>query len=305
MAINVESNPTILAAGFQIYADAVIKGIVDGSLPFIDFAHNFSTEISSQPNGGIFVPFVEADVVAEYDATSNNFATGTDAVTKGCNVKLGAHPILHFAVTPEMVAGFKPDMWTAKAELNAREIANNIFTQVASVATSSKVTNTYELPAALTVEAIVELAYQAYAKKINVKNATLYLAGKDYFDFIKAMDFKTVGSTIILDGTLAGHAVGFKKIECLPVSCTTSFIATPDLVCIAARPFTDGMGAGGNILQENVYADEVIQLPLTQTLVRDSATKKLVHNIDCWYGAELGNKNCGIKLTRATTEPIS
>lgn len=300
MAIDAQTNPATLTAGLQIYADEVIKALQPYALALDGFARNFSKKISAEANGGIYVPFVEADTVGDYNASTNNFGTEGAMSNKGCLVKLGAHKILHFTVTPEQIAEFDPIWWTGKAEMNTRAIVNSIFTAICGVANSTKVTNTHKLPATLAIGDIIELAKVAHAKNIKVENATLYLKGTDYFDFLKAMDFKTTGETILLNGTLAGVSVGLKAIACLPSTAEASFLATPDYVCVAARPYTDGMGAGGDILEETIFDDATIKLPLVQTLVRKAETKKLVHNIDCWFGAELGNKDAGIKLTRAT-----
>lgn len=300
MAIDTQTNPATLTAGLQIVADEVIKALQPYALALDGFARNFSKKVSAEANGGIYVPFVEADEVADYNASSNNFGTEGATANKGCLVKLGAHKIVKFTITPEQVAEFDPTWWQGKADMNVRAIVNSIFTAICGVANSSKVTNTYELPATLDIGGIVDLAKEAHAKNINVENATLYLKGADYFDFLKAMDYKTTGETILLNGSLAGVTVGFKAIACLPSTATASFVATPDYVCVAARPYTDGLGAGGDILEEAIFDDATVKLPLVQTLVRKAATKTLVHNLDCWFGAELGNKAAGIKLTRAT-----
>lgn len=303
MAVDSQTNPATLQAGLAIYGDEVIKALTAYALPIAGFAKNFSKKISSQANGGIFVPFIEADTVADYATTGSNiknFGSGVAPAIKGANVTLGAHKLLQFAVTPEMVADFDPIFWTERAKLNAKAIASAVFATIAGVGASTKVTNTHTIPATIAIGDIVAMAYAAYANNINVSNATLYLKGSDFYDVLKVLDYKTTGETIIINGTLAGVSVGFKEIVCLPTNVTSGFIATPDFICAAARPYVDGMGAGGNILEENIYADETVGLPVVQTLVRDANTKKLVHNLDCWFGAELGNKAAGIKLTRAT-----
>lgn len=303
MAINAQTNPTTLNAGLQIYADEVIKALQAYALPLAGFAKNFSKKIGSQPNGGIFVPFVEADVVGDYAATGSsvkNFATGSNATIKGALVKLGAHKLCQFAVTPDQLAEFDPIWWTERAQMNAKAMCNAVFTAIAGVAISTKVTQSVTLPATITVGDVVELAKQAHNYNIPIENSTLYLTGAEYFDLLKVLDYKTTGNMALINGTLAGVSVGFKAIVCLPTTVTAGFVGSPDFICAAARPYVDGMGVGGNILREDIYADAVTGLPFVHTLVRDSATKSLTNSIDCWFGAELGNKNAGIKLARAS-----
>lgn len=296
-----QTNPQTLTAGLKKYSDKFIGELQNWTVPLEGFATNFSDEIGADANGGVFVPFVDANQTGDFNATSNNFKSGVSGDKQGCTVALTAHKINHFAITPNDVASFRPSFWDGKAERNALDLAATIFADIASVAADAKVSQTHALPATLGVEDIVELAKVATKYKIKPQMATLYLTCDQYFDFLKAMKYDVTGNTAIINGNLNGVLVGFKQIVCLPPQCTAGFIATPDFVCVAARPYVGGMvGNGGEIISEQVITDSNTGLPVVQTVVRDGGTKNLIHSVDCWYGAEIGNKAAGIKLTRAS-----
>lgn len=295
-----QTNPQTLTAGLKKYSDKFIAELQNWTIPLAGFASNFSDEISADANGGIFVPFVNADTTGDFNATTKNFKTGSSPQKQGATVELTGHKINQFLITPTDLAHFRPAFWDGKAQMNAIDIATTIFNDIAQVAIDAKVSNTHALPSTLGVEDIVELAKVATAHKIKPQLATLYLTNDQYFDFLKAMKYDVTGNTAIINGNLNGVLVGFKQIVCLPPQCTAGFIATPDFVCVAGRPYVGGMvGSGGEIISEQVVTEGDTGLPFVQTVVRDGATKNLIHSVDCWYGAELGNKAAGIKLTRA------
>lgn len=296
-----QTNPQTLSAGLKKYSDKFLADLQNWTVPLQGFATNFSDEISADANGGIFVPFVAPDTTGDYNATSKNFKSGTATTKQGAIVELTEHKINQFLITPTDLASFRPTFWDGKAEMNAQDLASTIFEDIAKVAIDAKVTQTHALPATLAVEDIVELAKVATQHKIKPQLATLYLTCDQYFDFLKAMRYDVTGNTAIINGNLNGVLVGFKQIVCLPPQCTSGFVATPDFVCVAGRPYVGAMvGAGGEIVSEQIITEADTGLPFVQTVVRDGGTKNLVHSVDCWYGAEIGNKNAGIKLTRAS-----
>jgi hypothetical protein len=294
-----QNNPQTLTAGLKKYSDKFLVEMQNWAIPLSGFATNFSDEISVDANGGIFVPYVNADTTGDYNDSTKNFKTGSSPQKQGANVELTAHKINQFLITPTDVAHFRPAFWDGKAQMNAVDLATTIFGDIAKVAIDSKVPNTHKLATTLGIEDIVELAKVATAHKIKPQLATLYLTNTDYFDFLKAMKYDVTGNTAIINGNLNGVLVGFKQIVCLPPQCNAGFVAMPDFVCVAGRPYVGGMvGSGGEIISEQVITEGDTGLPFVQTVVRDGGTKNLIHSVDCWYGAELGNKNAGIKLTR-------
>lgn len=297
-----QTNPQVLEAGLKKYSDKFIAELQNWTVPLQGFATNFTDEIGADANDGIFVPYVGANSTADFNETSKNFKTGGDITKQGALVTLTAHKINSFTIRPNDIASFRPTFWEGKATMNAVDLATTIFADIAKVASDSKVSNTHALPATLGVEDIVELAKVCTNKGIKPQMATLYLTNDQYFDFLKAMKYDVTGNTAIINGNLNGVLVGFKQIVCLPPQCTAGFIATPDFVCVAGRPYVGAMvGNGGEIIRENIVTEADTGLPFVQTVVRDGATKNMIHSVDCWYGAELGNKACGIKLTRSAS----
>ena len=114
------------------------------------------------------------------------------------------------------------------------------------------------------------------------------------------MEYRITGQTVITNGDLGGVDFGFGSIVCLPTSATKSFIALPDLVMLASKPYLGAtQGPGGDTIVENILTEPTTGLTVVETVVRDTATKARIHNLDAWYGAELGNPKAGVIVTRA------
>lgn len=300
MAINTQTNPAALNAGVQLYTTKFIEELARRIAPLVGFSRNFTDDFNT-PGDKLEVPFLEAGTSAEFNESSNNFETATTDGLKSATIALGAHPIIKFTVTAEMVAKFLPVHWEEKARMNAHELAADIFDAIAGVAVSSKATQSAELPVTISVPDIVELAKQADLKNINPRLATLYLTPTDYYDLLKSMEYRVTGTTTLAQGDLGGVDVGFREIVCLPATATTSFIGLPDFVMLASKPYLGAyVGNGGTIISEQILRDANTGLAVVQTVVRSGATKALIHNLDCWYGCEIGNPKAGIKVTRAS-----
>ena len=299
MPINTATNPATLEAGVQLYSAKFIEELAEILIPVTGFSRNFTDDFTI-PGAKLEVPFLFPNAVSEYDAASNNFATPTTDTLKSCTVALGAHPLIKFTVTPQMVANFMPIHWEQKAKMNAVELAANILGKIAEVPVSSKVTQTTQLPKDITVPSVIELAKVAVDFKINPSIANLYLTPTDYYDLLKSMEYKTTGQTVITNGTLGGVDFGFGSIVCLPATAKKSFIATPDLVMLASKPYLGAQqGPAGDTLIENILTEPNTGLSMVETVVRDTATKASIHTLDVWYGAELGNPKAGVIVTRA------
>lgn len=299
MALNTATNPATLEAGVQLYSTKFIEELSARLIPVTGFSRNFTSDFTL-PGVKLEVPFLVANSAGDYNATTNNFATPTTDTLKSCTVALGEHPIIKFTVTPEMVAQFQPIHWEKKAQMNAIELAAAILGKIAAVPVSNKVTQTTQLPKDITIPSVIELAKVADGYNINPRLANLYLTPTDYYDLLKSMEYRITGQTVITNGDLGGVDFGFGSIVCLPTSATKSFIALPDLVMLASKPYLGAtQGPGGDTIVENILTEPTTGLTVVETVVRDTATKARIHNLDAWYGAELGNPKAGVIVTRA------
>ena len=91
------SGPAVLTTGVDMISAAIIEEMN------LRMAHIglFATDVSDEfrePKESIFVPYIEAGEVAEFNATSNNYNRST-ANLKGSSVKLEKRPITGFAIT--------------------------------------------------------------------------------------------------------------------------------------------------------------------------------------------------------------
>lgn len=299
MAINQQTNPQT-AAGIQLYASTLIEALSARLVEIDGFARNFSDDFR-QPGDTLNVPYVEGNAVGDFNASTNNFATATTEALKNVVVKLGEHPIIKFTVTPEMVATFTPNFWEEKAKLNANALADSILQKIAAIPVSSKVTQSIQLAKDVcTYEDVIDVAAKADSLKIRTREATLYLANADYFRLLKSLTYNAVGTTSITTGDV-GVDFGFRRIVCLPPQITGGgFVGTANLLGIASKPYVgETVGSRGNIILENLLTEPNTGLTVVQTLVIDDATKSTIHNLDCWYGAEIADPKAGIKITHA------
>ncbi len=299
MAINQQTNPQT-ATGMQIYAAAFIEALTNRLIEIDGFARNFTADFR-QPGDTLNVPYVEGNTSSEFDAEDNNFCTATTDSLKNVVVKLGSHPIVKFTVTPDMVAAFTPNYWEEKARLNANELADSILKAVAALPVGSKVTNSIQLAKdTCTYEDVIDIAAKADSLNIRTREATLYLANADYHRLLKSLTYSQTGGTSITQGDI-GVDFGFRRVVCLPPQITGGgFVGTANLVAIASKPYLgEQQGARGDILVERLLTEPNTGLTVVETLVSNPCTKSTVHNLDCWYGAEIANPKAGLKITHA------
>lgn len=299
MAINSQTNPQT-ATGMQIYAAAFIEALTNRLIEIDGFARNFTADFR-QPGDTLNVPYVEGNTASEFNVSTNNFATATTEALKNVVVKLGSHPLIKFTVTPDMIASFLPAYWEEKARLNANALADSIITAVAALPVGSKVTQSIQLAKDVcTYEDVIDIAAKADSYNIRPREATLYLANADYHRLLKSLTYSQTGGTSITTGDI-GVDFGFRRVVCLPPQITGGgFVGTANLVAIASKPYLGEMqGARGDILAERLLTEPTTGLTVVETLVSDPALKNTIHNLDCWYGAELANPKAGLKITHA------
>lgn len=299
MAINQQTNPQT-ATGMQIYASTFIEALTARLVEIDGFARNFTSEMS-QPGDTLNVPYVEGNTAGDFNESTNNFCTTSSEALKNVVVKLGEHPIIKFTVTPTMVANFTANYWEAKARLNANALADAILQKVAALPVSSKVTQSIELPKdTCTYTDVIDIAAKADSLNIRTREATLYLANADYFRLLKSLTYNAVGTTSITTGDV-GVDFGFRRIVCLPPQITGGgFVGTANLVALASKPYVgEQVGSRGDILVERLLTEPTTGLTVVETLVSNPCVKATVHNLDCWYGAEIANPKAGIKITHA------
>lgn len=300
MAINQQTNPQT-ATGMQIYASSFIEALTARLVEIDGFARNFTAEFA-QPGDTLNVPYVEGNTAGDFDEEDNNFCTATSEALKNVVVKLGEHPIIKFTVTPAMVAEFSASYWEAKAKLNANALADDILQAIAALPVSSKVTNSIQLAKdTCTYQDVIDIAAKADSLKIRVRESTLYLANADYFRLLKSLTYNAVGVTSITQGDI-GVDFGFRRVVCLPPQITGGgFVGTPNLVAVASKPYVgEQIGARGDILVERLLTEPTTGLTVVETLVSNPCVKGTVHNLDCWYGAEIADPKAGLKITHAS-----
>lgn len=301
MAINSQTNPQT-ATGMQIYASAFIEALTNRLVEIAGFARNFTADFR-QPGDTLNVPYVEGNTAAEFNASTNNFATAGTETLKNVVVKLGAHPLIKFTVTPDMEANFVPAYWEAKARLNANALADDILQKIAALPVSSKVTNSIQLAKDVcTFEDIIDIAAKADGYKIRVREATMFLSNADYYRLLKSLTFSQTGGTSITSGDI-GVDFGFARIVCLPPQITGGgFVGSANSVAIASKPYLgETVGARGDILVERLLTEPTTGLTMVETLVNDPALKNTIHNLDCWYGAEIADPKASMKITHASS----
>ena len=293
------TNPATLTEGLHIYSSHIIEALQDALKPIEIFAHDYSDEFKDTGDT-VNVPYVYPGTVKPYNDVSYNYETMPDVKQmKGCQIKLTEHPLAKFAVTPNMVQNFRPEQYIKQAEIDLPELIGQMYSTILGVATGSKATAKNLLPSgsSVTIESVNNIAKEAYKLKIQPERAGLFLTPDDFTSLKNDLRYDATGKTSITQADI-GVNFGFKRIQCLPPTATKSFVGTDDYVMTASRPYLGAiLGSGGSILEEKLFTDPITRFTLVTTLVRIGATKVIIGNTDCLFGAEMGNKEAGFVVT--------
>lgn len=283
--------------GLELYSDRFIAGLTRALAALRGFSLDFSDELKA-PGASLDVPLVEADSVADFDRTSNNF--GRTAVTaKKITLTKSTPVIAGFAVTADQLTKLKPSFWTGKAELNVQAVGDNILGKVAALVTADnygdeaadKIAVT---EASFTRKAVAKIRAAAIAKSLRVNRSVLALSPAYFSALLGDLDANVYGGPEAMQSGVIPRLLGFSMVVEIPQLAIPGFVAHPDAIAVGSSVFRPASDKPYDSVQEIVEPET----GLTMTLVEypDGATGDLSYTVNCLVAAGVGNEKALLRL---------
>ena len=225
--------------GQEIYSKELFKALTPMLAPIREFSTDFSQE-AKQPGESVSVQLVEADEVADFDATTNNFVRGASS-NKKVTVTFNTPKIVGFNVTPFQRQNFNPGWWLDKARLNARQMAKSILTDFMGGVTAANFekSQTIASDSAITLAEVQEIRTYCATQDIDPAEAVLMLDLALYHALANLYNTTKSGITAAQAFSELASACGFRKVFAMPVlpSGLLGFAALPSALAVAGRNF--------------------------------------------------------------------
>lgn len=218
----------------KVAAEKSIEAMHAAMAPLKLFAHDY-TELDGRKGEAIAVPVINLSASGEFDATSNNYCSGTQ-VFDGALVTLDKHFVQSATISDRQLQATNFNWLGDLAGAQARQIGRDINKYVFGLINSTNVTLSSTLDVS-SKEAIASLVKTAADNDINPADAIVVLGPADFYKVLSKMDANVYGGTeAIRDGMIEGlyGFYGFVQSTFLPTG-TKGAIISRDAVGLASR----------------------------------------------------------------------
>ena len=283
--------------GQEIYSKEVFKALTPQLAPLKAFSTDFSQE-AKQPGESVSVQLVEADTVADFDATSNNFKRAA-STNKKVTVTFGAAKIVGFNVTPYQRNNFNPGWWKQKAEVNADTLADTILTGACSIITAANFAKvkTIASDSTITLDELSAIKSYAAKQKLNPRRCALGLDLELFAELERIYNTAKSGLTHAQAMSELAAAVGVKQVFAVPQlpNGLLGFICEPSAIAFASRGFRPADDKPYRAIRE--IKDPESGLSLTLVEYGDGPTGDLSESVTTRIGAAVGDAGALVRLT--------
>nr|AIF26378.1 hypothetical protein [uncultured bacterium fosmid pJB16B1] len=285
--------------GQEIYSKEIFKALTPQLAPLKAFSTDFSQE-AKQPGESVSVQLVEADNVADFNASSNNFVRSA-STNKKVTVTFGTAKIAGFEVTPYQVANFNPGWWKQKAEVNADTMADTILTSACSIITSGNFSKGKTIASDTTITLAEIAAIKAYAakQKLSPRRCALGLDLELFAELERIYNTTKTGITHAQAMSELAAAVGVKQVFAVPQlpNGLLGFICEPSAIAVAGRNFRPVSDKPYESVQEIMDPESGIGMTLVEYV--DGATGSLNESVTGLFASAVGDGDALIRITKA------
>ncbi len=289
--------PTNIDTAVEIYSNKFISGLTRALAPLRAFSLDLSDDIV-QEGGSVNVPLVTADAVADWNDTDNNYSR-TAASVKAQSVAINKRKICGFPVSQTQMANFRPNYWEGKAELNQKEMADAVLTDVTGLVTAANFGDTAAkkinvVLAEFKRAAIATLRGQIVKAKLVPAKCVLALNPDFFSALLGDLDAQVYGGReAMLNGAIPG-LLGFRSVIELPQYAAPGFVCHPDAIAVGSRKVpvadTTPYKEFGSMVEPETG------LTMNRVVYTEGATGKTNFSTECWYGFDVGNADALIRL---------
>lgn len=286
--------------GQEIYSKEVFKALTPQLAPLKAFSTDFSQE-AKQPGESVSVQLVEADSVADFNETSNNFKRAA-STNKKVTVTFGAAKIVGFNVTPYQRNNFNPGWWKQKAEVNADTLADTILTGACSIITVANFAKAKTIASDSTITLAEISAIKSFAakNKLNPKRCAFGLSLELFAELERIYNTAKSGLTHAQAMSELAAAVGVKQVFAVPQlpNGLLGFICEPSAIAVAGRNFRPCSDKPYESVQEIMDPESGIGMTLVDYVDGDTGNENI--SATGLFNAAVGVGDALIRITKAS-----
>jgi hypothetical protein len=288
---------TNIDTAVELYSNKFIAGLTRALAPLRAFSLDLSDELK-EPGEVVNVPLIGADTVADWNDTTNNYGTNSGSVATR-PVTINKRKKCGFAVTPTMMANFRPNSWEGKGVLNQKEMADAVLADVVALVTPANYGDTAAKKLAVALAsfkrlAVAELRAKIVKAKLTPAKCVLAL-NPDFFSALLAdLDSQVYGGREAIVGGAIPGLLGFRAIIEVPQYAEPGFVCHPDAIAVGSRRVavadTTPYKEFGSMVEPETG------LAMNRVVFTDGNTGKTNFSTECWYGANVGNADALCRL---------
>lgn len=226
----------------KVMSESALQAIYPELVRLQDFAKNYS-ELEDRPGAAIVIPTYDLSAAADFDADSNNYASGVNEITAS-NVQLNKHLVKSVAITDRDLADTGVQFVKDAAAGIASVIGRGLNAYVMGMFNSTNIPLSAEL-SLTNKEGATALYAVAADNGLDVADSIVVLNPTQFGKLLKHVDFMQYGGTEAIRYGYVPGFVGFKSVVCstnLPAG-VDGVIVNRNTVGIASRYLAPLAGA--------------------------------------------------------------
>lgn len=195
----------------KVMSESALQAIYPELVRLQDFAKNYS-ELEDRPGAAIVIPTYDLSAAADFDADSNNYASGVNEI-KAANVQLNKHLVKSVAITDRDLADTGVQFVKDAAAGIASVIGRGLNQYVMGMFNSTNIPLSAELN--LTTKAGATSLYNLAADNgLDVADSIVVLNPTQFGKLLQHVDFMQYGGTEAIRYGYVPGFVGFKSVVC-------------------------------------------------------------------------------------------
>lgn len=291
----------------QLYLDTAMKGFADYFVPI----NLFSLDASPAPSArgqSIVVPFVVSGSTAANWAAATGYAS-QDNTREGLEVTLNKHKYVYAGLNDTEVADSSITSLEQVAYNQGASLAAAVWTDIATVFTSSNFTNGTTLASSslVTVDTLIDLREAISGLKWPEIGRNVIMKSKPFKFLLKDDDLKYIyrGNDKAVTSAQITNVFGWQGVfennllPTLDAGVTLAHVAVnPDAVIIANRYLAPQAGHKYSFVGQSTHAPSGLTLGAREWYDENYGKKQTI--LECSYGYRVGNPSAAY-LTRVTS----
>ena len=266
-----------------VASDFALQALYARLAPIKDFAHNFR-DLEDRKGAAIVIPTFNLSAATEFDATSNNYCSGTDE-GGAATVVLSSHLVKQLEYTDRDVAETEVQFFRDGGYAVGDAVGRGIYNTVIGLLNDTNVTLSVSSPLSADSD-YTGLGAEVYTNDLDIGNTVLMLAPTYYFTLCNVLKAYAYGSNEAIQAGNIPNFLGFRSVVCakgLPVDWKGALVDV-NSIGIASRYLAPMAGAYVDAWKA---VDKTSGLTIGFRAFQNLCTGKRYIDGECLFGAKI------------------